>query len=805
MSWLLNSQLRTSLGGRRQVTPPLKECDPTACIESFKKHWQQAREIIERTQPPGGYPIHDDVLGVVNHLGQMVTLLVLELRPNERVESSQAPTPCLEHLLSENILERLFNWSIHTGRFINDVKLEQLKLYELFVSHAGQQLLVHEPFLRPLLKLLSSCTSEVYPVEVEKHLVLLLNQLCVSVMHNIQLLDLFFSAPSKQGPAKFLLFSLLVPFVHREGSIGQQARDALLLCMSLSKKNDLVGAYITENSNVCPVLATGLSGLYSLLPRKLEIETEDWHRLTPDDINELPELTHFINSFEFCNAIAQVAHPTVKDQLLEFIYQGFLLPTVEELVTATAYYELFIRNATNSGLLQTLIKFLLKDCYDGQRILNTLIVRIHSPTRLCLVTLALLETLINLDSEEVMVELILKHLVPCSHVMLSQRRRLREIDPYAPSALRFLSLTPLHCSNRTQPVPSHPRASHAPQSLVYGLRPEESLYGNYHAYLCDARSKIESCARNCKKWSRTYDGEDSVLANSVPSRKNSAINKNENCDRTDELPDGDGPSESNNNLDALDDAEDGEGEEDAAEKDESSKNSSNVEKIVRSNSHLDSYVTPDIGPFLDALLKALEKMPFHSLYVNLRLTAIISRLAVYPQPLLSSLLLNHFLVFQPSIRSLFQVLASVKQKLDSILNKTPDVEKLIGEALNFLLQREEKLANMRKIAVEAPAMRRSVSSNEPFSRGDSRRRSFSSALSSVLRRAIPSSPPTIEKLIEVDVPGSVYRYIRSKKTDSNGEGEIRDAVLCAVLLDEWLKELAAIAQEHTLYSLTNFT
>lgn len=131
--------------------------------------------------------------------------------------------------------------------------------------------------------------------------------------------------------SRFLLFTLLVPFVHREGSIGQQARDALLLCMSLSKKNDLVGAYITENSNVCPVriifcyglyrfhrdlnlnyirlqvLATGLNGLYSLLPRKLEIETEDWHRLTPDDINELPELTHFINSFEFCNAIAQVS------------------------------------------------------------------------------------------------------------------------------------------------------------------------------------------------------------------------------------------------------------------------------------------------------------------------------------------------------------------------------------------------------------------------------------------------------------------------------------------------------------------
>jgi hypothetical protein len=52
---------------------------------------------------------------------------------------------------------------------------------------------------------------------------------------------------------RFVIFTLLIPFVHREGGIGQQARDALLLCMSLSKKNENVGSYIAEHSNVCPV------------------------------------------------------------------------------------------------------------------------------------------------------------------------------------------------------------------------------------------------------------------------------------------------------------------------------------------------------------------------------------------------------------------------------------------------------------------------------------------------------------------------------------------------------------------------
>lgn len=52
---------------------------------------------------------------------------------------------------------------------------------------------------------------------------------------------------------RFVIFTLLIPFVHREGDIGQQARDALLLCMTLSKKNENVGSYIAEHSNVCPV------------------------------------------------------------------------------------------------------------------------------------------------------------------------------------------------------------------------------------------------------------------------------------------------------------------------------------------------------------------------------------------------------------------------------------------------------------------------------------------------------------------------------------------------------------------------
>jgi len=64
---------------------------------------------------------------------------------------------------------------------------------------------------------------------------------------------LFRAAPAQQGSTNLLIFSLLVPFIHRDGAIGQQARDALLLVMATSASNEAVARYIAENSYFCPV------------------------------------------------------------------------------------------------------------------------------------------------------------------------------------------------------------------------------------------------------------------------------------------------------------------------------------------------------------------------------------------------------------------------------------------------------------------------------------------------------------------------------------------------------------------------
>ncbi|KOC65034.1 UPF0518 protein [Habropoda laboriosa] len=904
MSWLRSSPLRTSFSKQRSRDSPPKDADPSACYDSFCKHWQQAYEIILRTSLPKGIRNQDDVLGVVNHIDQMVTLLVLELRDsnfynNYRQSTTATHSPCLEYLLSENLLVKLYDWNIHSGRFNNAVRLEQLKLYELLVSHSGT-LLAHEPVARPLLRLLEDCANDIMPLEVEEKLVVLLNQLCVALMqnivniiHHIHVYCILIKV--MVYTFRFIIFTLLIPYVHREGGVGQQARDSMLLCMSLSKKNDEVGLYIADYSNICPVLATGLSGLYSLLPRKLDIETDDWYRLTPDDVNDISALMHLMNSLDFCNAVAQVAHPLVQKQLLEFLYHGFLVPvmgpallqdsvgltieqldaqehwtTVDELVAATAYFDLFLRSVTEPGLLRSLVRFLLEDNYDECRILDSLIQRISSRSRLCIVTLGLFETLINLNCEDIMLELCLGALSPCSHVMLSQRRRLRDIDPFGRAAEKFLSLTPSCCSpltsinsqfNSLPNSTTYERHSNTtseslkslPALINYGVKLSDSLYGNYHAYLCDARQKIRACRIACSNWSYQYNGElpkDSTTSKSV--KEMSLIDKKELDSSIEDS------NTAMNSLLSLGESSgyesfafkgssqstpDNEPSEDRISEHEEIEIESNKEQGIFLHNIMESSVItpeeltankqskesyrqdvfngqPNVGIFLDVLLRKLECMTSNNLYVNLHLTGLISRLAIYPQPLLQSFLLNHSLVFQPSIRSLFQVLASLKHKIDQFLSQHNNVDILVEQARLFLINREDKLVNARKNALEAAAhsapTKRNSLSGEPFSRGESKRWSLTSSFTQMLRRSSSNSGPSSsintvhqsagmsENQLEAIGHSSGYRYYTKTSWESPNEvSPVQNVVLCAVVLDEWLKELAAITQEHAIMSLTS--
>ncbi|XP_030557440.1 UPF0518 protein GJ17503 isoform X2 [Drosophila novamexicana] len=887
MSWLRTSPLRQSLtrnsgssgSGNSSATTTLRQrpidaatdCDPRACYDSFCKHWQQAHEIIQHPGPP----THDDVLGVVSHLDYMVTLLLVELHHCNKVslptaDSAPPAAPCLEYLLSENLLDKLYEWASTTGRYANAVRLEQLKLYELLVSHSRHQLLCHEPFLRPLLKILASSQGEIFPPDLEKRLVILLNQLCVVLMQNVHLLDLFFfsaqtqvqeqiqngslAAPKSGTTTNFIIFSLLIPYVHREGSLGHQARDALLLCMALSQKNSNIGHYIAQYSSICPLLVTGLGGLYSRLPNSIEISSIDWHRITPDDVTEIPELTLFMNALEFCNAVVQVAHEMIKQQLLDFMYQGFIVPVlgpailqtnIDSQISAMSYLDLILRSITEPGLMRAFVKFLLDtEKFDGERILDALVERLHSPdANLCMVTMALFDTLLGLHCEDLMLELLLKYLLPGKHVPISHRHKINKIDPYLNTTEFFLDLTPDVMKRardlaRPKSIQDHvdPAAATAPLAVMlpslpspvmsktiganwnyYGHYTGDSLYANVQAYLFEAHSRIAQCQRDCAKWANSYryqkwprQGQARANAHALELAKQffsefasaapmAATGVSELGEKQLDSLQSIGESSGYESFKWRPADEDAEGIDvttttATSDTDLEHNNSSSISSGRRDSwriSHstrnellltdldfsedLFAQGTVSLGPFLNAIWSKLQTFTSNSLYVNLHLTGLITRLAWYPLPLIHSLLLRSDIAITSDTPSFHQVLRMLKQQIDAELPVAENSLEIIDVARSYLIDREFRLVNARKITDNAPmhqqhqqqqlqyttnptqqqqAQQRSTyatlsaatpvqasptSAYDPFRRSDNKRRSISKSISSMFSRRSTSS------------------------------------------------------------------
>ncbi|CAK6971735.1 FHF complex subunit HOOK interacting protein 1B [Scomber scombrus] len=584
MSWLSRLNPRGPGSRSSRSTAPSSPCtaDPETCLMVFENHWRQVSWVLEQHQPSSS---SDDLTAVRNHTDQMLCLLAEE-RPAEVSEGGASVTPMgpiLELVVTENILEHLVQWHLRRG-LDPDSQGALLKLFEMLIGQSQQPLLQHTAVLHPLLRLLGACGDPELgcPSALENSLVLLLNQVCVSMARQPLVLEMLFrAAPAQQGSTNLLIFSLLVPFIHRDGAIGQQARDALLLVMAASASHEAVARYIAENSYFCPVLATGLSALYSSLPRKIEVRGDDWHALRREDWMGVSSLVLFMNSLEFCNAVVQVSHPLVRSQLLDYLHNGFLVPvmgpalhksSVDEMIASTAYLDLFLRSVTETSLLKTFLRFILLHRHDNDTILDTLLTRISSNSRLCMVSLSLFRTLLSLNCEDIMLQLVLRYLLPCTHVMLSQRRAIRETDMYGKSADKFLALIPECCRLSAAPSadrdedsafwgkvlnspstesPAPPRPS-TPSRLAFFMRQQSSGGGSggggpstptsmeplqsgppsshplspdspmhqqqantecldwdsgYLEYLKDARRGIELSSWACRDWSAPYDGE----------------------------------------------------------------------------------------------------------------------------------------------------------------------------------------------------------------------------------------------------------------------------------------------------------
>ena len=166
----------------------------------------------------------------------------------------------------------------------------------------------------------------------------------------------------------------------------------------------------------------------------------------------------------------------------------------------------------------------------------------------------------------------------------------------------------------------------------------------------------------------------------------------------------------------------------------------------------------------------------NGLGTNLRMTALISKLASYPQPLLKSVLLHPDVVVQPSCSTLFQAICTARQRIDSVMPGLVGAEEAVRSAKDDLINRVEPSKRSASVAsiISLPA-----SIDASFRKGGNSLLKIFSKQKSSAGAAGPASSP------QSSLSSSVLPHTRKM-------------AMAAVLLEEWLQELAALAQEHSV-------
>lgn len=142
-----------------------------------------------------------------------------------------------------------------------------------------------------------------------------------------------------------------------------------------------------------------------------------------------------------------------------------------------------------------------------------------------MVALSLFDTLMSLNNEQLMTNLILKNVINAPHIPIAQKHKINKISSYAKTLDFLLDLAPEvmknsnkisaeHNSMDYQQPASMPLPSSSTQNKVsrtiganwnhYAMHSGETLYSNYHAYLYDAHQKIKRTKKACLQWSDNY-------------------------------------------------------------------------------------------------------------------------------------------------------------------------------------------------------------------------------------------------------------------------------------------------------------
>ena len=213
-------------------------------VQQLERSWKEVDAILQsHTMDP--FAMEE----LREHLSSIERLLV-----KDTPESNGQIGPCLQYVLSENIIENVYMFSTRQKVYAKDVRIMLLCFFAEVLTRSSQPVLIHQQVLRPISKLLRACEGT-NDREIEISMVPLLHAMCILMQENQSLLDLFFIESQVHMQSRFLVFTQLLTHMHSSGEVGNRARDAILLCLSLADQlpDSNLTHFIASDCNFCQV------------------------------------------------------------------------------------------------------------------------------------------------------------------------------------------------------------------------------------------------------------------------------------------------------------------------------------------------------------------------------------------------------------------------------------------------------------------------------------------------------------------------------------------------------------------------
>jgi len=249
------------------VTRPSQDFQSDLC--SFQSVWQDAvtamKELADIPERRTATTI-DSCEMVIKSTLQMVKILTKKGDGGDLGSNvSECDSRILDYFYSEDVLVKLLHWTNCHPEFELRMKLHLLCLFDLILGQGSCQFFMDRQILKPLFQLIASCSETKDARSFEERLAAVFHRLCFGISQNSEVLEALFSEAYMSSDAGgHSLISSLIHYVHWDGPVGQQARDALQVIICLSSTHEEVSAYIVSKSNFCPVSVVNVESKLSI-------------------------------------------------------------------------------------------------------------------------------------------------------------------------------------------------------------------------------------------------------------------------------------------------------------------------------------------------------------------------------------------------------------------------------------------------------------------------------------------------------------------------------------------------------------